>query len=231
MPDDTKVKFPEDLTGKTVGLTDALLADDGSESYNALVSAVAKTIVEQYAGSQLGGALRSIKSAIDLLNSNTYLTIGGREITANGDLNTDAYCVEGTYHCNSADIARSLQNCPTTTVFRMIAESTSSGASANYKYIRRTIITGTSASNYKVYTQFCYKIGAGASFTFGSWALEPSRSEVDALSSKLTLSSKATSVNAWTNDTNAVYEIVGETKKFSITIASNGTLSGSVTNL
>lgn len=66
---------------------------------------------------------------------------------------------------------------------------------------------------------------------WSNWVRQPTRDEVDALSSRLTLSSKATSVNAWTNDTNAVFEIVGETKKFSITIASNGTLSGSVTNL
>ena len=77
----------------------------------------------------------------------------------------------------------------------------------------------------RIYTRRC------ESGTWRPWVKVPSRSEVNALSRKLTLSSKATSVNAWTNDTNAVFEIVGNTKKFSITIASDGTLSGSVTNL
>lgn len=48
---------------------------------------------------------------------------------------------------------------------------------------------------------------------------------------KFTLSGYAKSVNFWTNDNNCVIEIYGITKKFTITISANGTISGSVTDL
>lgn len=41
----------------------------------------------------------------------------------------------------------------------------------------------------------------------------------------------ATSFEVWTNDTSAVLTINGTTKKFVINIASNGTITGSVTNM
>lgn len=66
---ETTKKVNELEQKSAVNLTDKLLMIGDSEEYQALVSAVAKRIVEDYAGSSLGGSSRSVKDALDSLNS------------------------------------------------------------------------------------------------------------------------------------------------------------------
>ena len=59
-----------ELSTATPALTDYIMGMSGTAEYKALVSAVAKKIVEDYAGSSLAGSNQSVKSALDTLNSN-----------------------------------------------------------------------------------------------------------------------------------------------------------------
>lgn len=59
-----------ELSTATPNLTDYIMGMSGTAEYKALVSAVAKKIVEDYAGSSLAGSNQSVKSALDTLNSN-----------------------------------------------------------------------------------------------------------------------------------------------------------------
>lgn len=59
-----------ELSTATPALTDYIMGMGSSAEYKALVSAVAKKIVEDYAGSSLAGSNQSIKAALDGLNSN-----------------------------------------------------------------------------------------------------------------------------------------------------------------
>ena len=139
---------------------------------------------QYYNKSEVRSMVDDLQNQIDTLNSSVYLFNGGVALTSNSDLNTETYCTYGTYYSNSMDISGTLQNCPVSTVFRMTVEDMASGLSANYRYIRRTIISGTAQSNYTVYTQICYKSGPGKSFVFGDWVLSPTRSEIDSLNSR-----------------------------------------------
>ena len=58
-----------ELSTTTPALTDYIMGMSGTAEYKALVSAVAKKIVEDYAGSTLAGSAQSVKSALDALNS------------------------------------------------------------------------------------------------------------------------------------------------------------------
>ena len=58
-----------ELSTSTPALTDYIMGMSGTAEYKALVSAVAKKIVEDYAGSTLAGSAQSVKSALDALNS------------------------------------------------------------------------------------------------------------------------------------------------------------------
>lgn len=58
-----------ELSTATPALTDYIMGMSGTAEYKALVSAVAKKIVEDYAGSTLAGSAQSVKSALDALNS------------------------------------------------------------------------------------------------------------------------------------------------------------------
>lgn len=130
--------------------------------------------------SQMSTKVNTNTTAISVLNSNAYMLKGGIAIPANADLNTETYCVYGTYYASSYTIATSLANCPARTVFRMIVTAMTSGDDQNYHYVKRTIISGTNESDYNEYTQICQKGGPGKSWVFGSWKLEPTRSEVNA---------------------------------------------------
>lgn len=69
---DIVMKQESTLTNKTTPTMTDLLRLVGSDdhSYKALVSDVAKAIIETYAGSTLAGSAQSVKSALDALNSN-----------------------------------------------------------------------------------------------------------------------------------------------------------------
>ena len=64
----------------TPQLTDLLVEARGTASYKLLISDLAKAVVETYAASDLGGSARSVKSAIDSLNSRLQKSI--IEVTA-----------------------------------------------------------------------------------------------------------------------------------------------------
>jgi len=66
---DTTITIP-DLGSLTSGqVSDLLLVTRGTTGYKMLVSDIAKTIIETYAGSSLAGSAQSVKSALDSLNS------------------------------------------------------------------------------------------------------------------------------------------------------------------
>lgn len=73
---DIVMKQESTLTNKTTPTMTDLLRLVGSDdhSYKALVSDVAKAIIETYAGSTLAGSAQSVKSALDALNSKLGLT-------------------------------------------------------------------------------------------------------------------------------------------------------------
>lgn len=56
--------------GEQVGLGHSLLVGGDTMEYRALVSDVAKKIIEDYAGSTLAGSAQSVQSALASLNSN-----------------------------------------------------------------------------------------------------------------------------------------------------------------
>ena len=66
---DTNITIPE-LGSLTAGqVSDLLLVTRGTTGYKMLVSDIAKTIIETYAGSSLAGSAQSVKAALDSLNS------------------------------------------------------------------------------------------------------------------------------------------------------------------
>lgn len=64
-----------ELSTATPNLTDYIIGMSDTAEYRALVSAVAKKIVEDYAGSSLAGSNQSVKAALDSLNSNSVIPV------------------------------------------------------------------------------------------------------------------------------------------------------------
>lgn len=85
-----------ELSTATPNLTDYIMGMSGTAEYKALVSAVAKKIVEDYAGSSLAGSNQSVKAALDSLNSNG---VYGRNGSYTGDLN--ALVTPGYWYCST----------------------------------------------------------------------------------------------------------------------------------
>ena len=86
-----------ELSTATPALTDYIMGMGSSAEYKALVSAVAKKIVEDYAGSSLAGSNQSIKAALDGLNSNLATTYFAK---TSGNINTsniDGFTTAGIY--------------------------------------------------------------------------------------------------------------------------------------
>lgn len=165
----------------------------------------------------LGGSSQTVKSAIDTLNSNSH-GILGTLIPETADF--DTYQTPGVYTTTNTTQNVHAPVSLASTAVRLFVE---------YRGIDSRVFQEAWVYKDSKFRTYC-RVMSGA-FEWSAWELQPTRAEVDTLNSKLTLSSSAKSVNAWTNDTNAVFEIIGATKKFSITVASNGSLSGSVTNL
>ena len=74
---------------------------------------------------------------------------------------------------------------------------------------------------------------AAADFTAASVgsALNEVSSNLSTLSGKVILSGVATSIRAWTNDSFAVISVYGQNNGFTVQIAADGTVTGSVTPL
>lgn len=71
MADITMYNISDLASMTTPQLTDLLVEARGTASYKLLISDLAKAVVETYAASSLGGSARSVKAAIDSLNSST----------------------------------------------------------------------------------------------------------------------------------------------------------------
>lgn len=78
---DTNITIP-DLGSLTAGqLNDLLLVTRGTTGYKMLVSDIAKTIIETYAGSSLAGSTQSVKSALDAINSKMVIGVGRESLS------------------------------------------------------------------------------------------------------------------------------------------------------
>lgn len=86
---ETTITIP-DLGSLTSGqVSDLLLVTRGTTGYKMLVSDIAKTIIETYAGSSLAGSSQSVKSALDSLNSSiVYTSTTQSEFSDANDLRT-----------------------------------------------------------------------------------------------------------------------------------------------
>lgn len=83
------------------------VTSDGN-SRRVTVANLAKAIVESYTGSSLGGSQRSVKAAIDSLNSKMLASLG-TAIPTNADLNN--YVTPGRYYAGNIS---GIANLPTT---------------------------------------------------------------------------------------------------------------------
>ena len=110
-----------ELSTATPALTDYIMGMSGSAEYKALVSAVAKKIVEDYAGSSLAGSNQSIKAALDGLNSKLAVTY----LPATADLDTVTNLFSS---AASGAIASAIGHSPVTNAFVMITIPKSSNA-------------------------------------------------------------------------------------------------------
>lgn len=161
-----------------------IFRNTNSTGYKALVSDVAKTIIESYQSSSLAGKTQSVKAALDSLNS-SFMNLGtsGVYIPSNADL--DTYRIPGIYDCNSGSVAATLEHCPVTTGFRLIVETTGYGFMA---FGFQTILLGSAAAS-SIGGRVYRRVLSGASpatSTWGEWKELPTRSELDALEARVT---------------------------------------------
>lgn len=154
-------QLTENLTKGTPALTHYLQAY-GSSAYKALVSDVAKCIINDYKGLSLAGTAQSVKSALDSLNSDKLNSADGltnkantaTTIPDNADLNT--YTTVGEYRALASASASTLSNCPYTgSGFKMYVMQTSSAQ----QYVQ--LIIG--------YRGIYVRTGQGSSVTWYNW--------------------------------------------------------------
>ena len=86
-----------ELSTATPALTDYIMGIGSSAEYKALVSAVAKKIVEDYTGSSLAGSSQSVKAALDGLNSNLATTYFAKVSGNISTSNIDSFTTAGIY--------------------------------------------------------------------------------------------------------------------------------------
>lgn len=177
-------KYVGDLTTATPNLTDKLLGVNGSDAYQALVSDVAKKIIEDYAGTTLMGTAQSIASAFNGSNSlvakNNIVGANMRQgwiALSNGqDLNT---IVEvGVYIANTDPIAASLLNCPISNYFRMKVINYISGGNPP-NYIKQIIRRDAPTNGFTM--EYYERVTANRGSTWSEWRKGFVRAEADAL--------------------------------------------------
>jgi len=91
-----------DLTQQTPTTNSQLIFDTGSATYKALVSDIAKCIIEQYAGSTIGGSAQTLAAAIGSATDKVNIVTGSdtiKTLTASDDLAT---LEDGHYRLSSA---------------------------------------------------------------------------------------------------------------------------------
>ena len=117
-------------------------------SYKQLVSDVAKKIIEDYTGSSLAGSKRSVKSALDTLNSNTFSARASSSTSLQSGTDLDTLG-RGMYHSTGSAITSTLLNCPITSVaFRLIVMDSGYGSD---NLIMQIALTGASAPTTAMY--------------------------------------------------------------------------------
>lgn len=130
-----------DLTQQTPTTNSQLIFDTGSATYKALVSDIAKCIIEQYAGSTIGGSAQTLAAAIGQM----YNIAKTPNVLASGtDLNT--ITTPGHYSATIA-VAGSCVNCPITRAFRLTVETAYTGTS-NTNYLRQTLLQSENGITY-----------------------------------------------------------------------------------
>ena len=108
---DTNITIPE-LGSLTAGqVSDLLLVTRGTTGYKMLVSDIAKTIIETYAGSSLAGSAQSVKAALDSLNSSFELLKAIKTLATNADANNSDFRIEG-FHIYRGNFSRDRVNFP-----------------------------------------------------------------------------------------------------------------------
>lgn len=143
-----------DLTQQTPTTNSQLIFDTGSATYKALVSDIAKCIIEQYAGSTIGGTAQTLAAAIE----GTYNLVRTFNVLASGaDLNT---IVTAGHYAAANTVAGSLINCPVTRSFRLTVETGLTGSTNNW--LRQILIRGETGDTYTRYT-------TDAGVTWTSW--------------------------------------------------------------
>lgn len=198
-------KYIGDLANAEPNLTDYLVGVNGTDAYKALVSDVAKKVIESYAGTTLMGTAQSVKNAFNgsnsLISANNIVGANARQgwtaLTSGQDLNS--LTTVGIYYAPSGSVATSILNLPETPtvygLFLLHVEHTGN----NNQYIKQTItmpyatvIDGTPVveRTYKRQT-----VNRGSAWT--DWIFEPTRAEVNSIANdgaKNLLQNKASSV-------------------------------------
>lgn len=181
-------KYVGDLTTATPNLTDKLLGVNGSDAYQALVSDVAKKIIEDYAGTTLMGTAQSVQSAFNGSNSlvgknnitGANVMQGWVTLTSGQDLNDvmDA----GVYVSTNATITNSLLNCPVTGGgFKMVVEYTKRSTTA----VRQTITMPHVTFSYgALLVEQAWVRQRDTSSEWTPWIPQPRRSEVNAIANQ-----------------------------------------------
>ena len=165
-----------DLTQQTPTTNSQLIFDTGSATHKALVSDIAKCIIEQYAGSTIGGTAQSLATAIENVNSYTYaLDDRVTALPQNADLND--YTTPGCYVAKSTNTARTIVNSPLAVGFKLIVEDTiASGLSANYMYRRQSVFRFVSDTRY---VRFLSSSNGGETWTISDWERLPTQEDID----------------------------------------------------
>lgn len=171
-------KYIGDITKKTPSITDYLVAVDGADAYQTLVSDVAKKIIEEYQGSNLGGVAQSIQAGFDVVSANNLTGANNRQgwtaLTSGQDLN--AVTGVGMYFTHSNAAASSLANTPFDKAFVMKV-----GQVYSSNFITQEATTmGTSVVKEETKRRYTWNGGS----TWSEWELQPTRSEVNAIANQ-----------------------------------------------
>ena len=171
-------KYIGDITKKTPNLADYLVAVDGADAYQTLVSDVAKKIIEEYQGSNLGGVAQSIQAGFNVVSANNIVGANNRQgwtaLTSGQDLNTVVGV--GMYFTHSNSAASSLAHTPFDKAFVMKV-----GQVYSSNFITQEATTmGTSVVKEETKRRYTYNGGS----TWSEWELQPTRSEVNAIANQ-----------------------------------------------
>ena len=158
-----------------IAATDYLLGIDSAEGYQMLIQDLGEYIINKVTAS-LAGSNQTLAAAISALNSNSYLLKGAQRIANNTNINT--ITTPGNYQVTFASDATTMTNLPYGTAGILKVEK-SGYASDNYvRQIYKLFDTADA-----VYVRST--VNGGSSWT--NWVKEPTRAEINAVSSKQSL--------------------------------------------